>query len=180
MIRIPLHPLCSKHCKKGKCKDCQRCNHKYCPRPEAKCICNEKAPIQTTIIEGQRSTKWIGKITPGVDVPIIPLTLTMETQPENTLAKIDKTIPNLEEISKMEEVDVSGINRVLAVKNDLLPGKGRRAKQKINEFTKEEIIRMSNYCKNALQSICRTVLPEDADKLFNSVVEGTEMEWSDI
>lgn len=35
MINIPLNRLCAKQCKKGKCSICNRCRHKYCPRPEA-------------------------------------------------------------------------------------------------------------------------------------------------
>jgi hypothetical protein len=145
------------------------------------CICNEPALTQTSLIEGERSTRWIGNIIPGVDVPVIPLTLTMQTQPVNTITKIDKTIPNLEDIAKMEKVDVSEINRVLALRNDLLPGKSRRANHKMNEFSKEETIRMSNYCKNALQCICKIVLHKDPDALFTTVADGTEnMEWAEI
>ena len=95
MIRIPLDPLCSKQCKKGKCKVCQKCTHKYCPRPQSKCNCNTEATTATTneaFDRGERSTKWDGHIIPGIDVPTVPLSFNFRTQAQGTIKKIDQTI----------------------------------------------------------------------------------------
>ena len=103
MSSIKLHELCTKKCKKGKCTVCSKCKHPSCPRLDWKCRCGKNATDEASgdiliqnILPGRRSNQWKGHITPGVDVPTVPLTsLDFRKQDRNSMKIIDRTIPNL-------------------------------------------------------------------------------------
>ena len=138
MIRIRLDPLCAKRCKRKKCPVCHRCTHPSCPRPDSKCNCTESSNNDLLILSESRSTKWDGHITPGIDVPIIPLTLDIRQQDKTAIESIDKFMPNM--IESLDAAELSEVNQVLSLNTDPIPGKSRRWHSTIKDFSIEEIV----------------------------------------
>jgi hypothetical protein len=188
MSSIKLHELCTKKCKKGKCTVCSKCKHPSCPRLDWKCRCGKNATDEASgdiliqnILPGRRSNQWKGHITPGVDVPTVPLTsLDFRKQDRNSMKIIDRTIPNLIDDSLIDAADVTKVNLLFGIVNDNLPGKIRRAKSSVKDFTDEEVGRMSNYAHNTLEAVCKNILPSDHETLHKCIAKGRENEWTSI
>ena len=177
MSRIVLDRLCIQKCRKKQCADCGKCTNKSCIRDN--CNCNNT--LQTNIAIGNRSTKWSGRIIPGVDVPTVQpgaLTLDFRKLERSTIQKINTTIPNM--IDNSDAADLSEVNRLLVLNSDDIPGKNRRWHSNIDQFSSEEISRMSNYCHRAYDSLCKLVLPNDALSLQNYTTKADQTEWTEI
>jgi hypothetical protein len=174
-----MDPECKIKCRQKQCpnQDCRLCTKKGCPRG-CKCISVQ----ESNVVDGERIGKWIPVVRKGIDVPLVPLTLSAKEMSHDTIHKIQRNIVPKTILSDLEArlVDLKKVNSVLGIQSSHVPAQSKRYHSKLADLTNEEISRLVYYLRRSQEEICRKLLPNDHEALISRASQGNPNEWIKI